>query len=118
MGASSSDMGLGTIGIRISGPGRVSQCLGTARSRSIWPVTFFENSRGDDLSGFPLHLLLRIPDVARSSRFPVRYGRIGTDGQVRRKTFKDAAAARRGGAKAIDGKLRKGYEETRVEQGA
>ncbi len=45
------------------------------------------------------------------ARYQVRYGRIGTDGQSKEKTFADPAAAERAAEKLIAAKLRKGYEE-------
>jgi predicted DNA-binding WGR domain protein len=41
----------------------------------------------------------------------VRFGRIGTGGQIKTKTFSDAAAAARDAARLVKEKLAKGYEE-------
>ncbi len=46
------------------------------------------------------------------ARHRVRYGRIGTDGQSKEKTFADPAAAERAAEKLVAAKLKKGYEET------
>ncbi len=46
------------------------------------------------------------------ARHVVRYGRLGTGGQSKEKTFADPAAAEGAAEKLIGAKLRKGYEET------
>lgn len=45
------------------------------------------------------------------SEATVRYGRIGTDGQSKTKSFDDEAAATRHAEKLITAKLKKGYVE-------
>jgi predicted DNA-binding WGR domain protein len=42
----------------------------------------------------------------------VRFGRIGTEGQLKEKTFASASAAQADAEKLIDEKTRKGYAET------
>lgn len=44
----------------------------------------------------------------------VRYGRLGTSGQVQTKTFDDAAAAQKHAEKLIGQKLEKGYVEKQL----
>ena len=48
------------------------------------------------------------------SEVTVRFGRIGTEGQVRSKTFPDAAAAKRDADGLIREKLGKGYQEKSI----
>jgi predicted DNA-binding WGR domain protein len=52
-------------------------------------------------------------EVAQSgSELTVRFGRIGTEGQIQVKTLADADAAARYAEKQINSKLSKGYLET------
>ncbi len=48
------------------------------------------------------------------SELTVCYGRIGTDGQTKTKSFPDAAAAEREAAKLVEEKTEKGYREARA----
>jgi uncharacterized protein (TIGR02996 family) len=53
--------------------------------------------------------------VVEGNAFTVRYGKVGTDGQLQTKTFKDAAKAETEANKKIAEKTKKGYEEVAVD---
>jgi uncharacterized protein (TIGR02996 family) len=53
--------------------------------------------------------------VVEGNAYTVRYGKIGTDGQVQTKTFKDAAKAEVEANKKIAEKTKKGYTEVEVD---
>jgi uncharacterized protein (TIGR02996 family) len=53
--------------------------------------------------------------VVEGNAYTVRYGKVGTDGQVQTKTFKDAAKAEAEANKKIAEKTKKGYAEVQVE---
>jgi uncharacterized protein (TIGR02996 family) len=53
--------------------------------------------------------------VVEDNSYTVRYGKVGTEGQVQTKTFKDAAKAETEANKKIAEKTKKGYAEVEVE---
>jgi uncharacterized protein (TIGR02996 family) len=53
--------------------------------------------------------------VVEGNAYTVRYGKVGTEGQVQTKTFKDAAKAEAEANKKIAEKTKKGYAEVEVE---
>lgn len=53
--------------------------------------------------------------VVEGNAFTVRYGKVGTDGQVQTKTFKDAAKAETEANKKIAEKTKKGYAEVEAD---